>query len=269
MHIHTITVSTLAVRTLLAPALIGLASLFGRRWGPRAGGWFAALPLTSGPVVLVLALERGPEFAAATCAGVLLALVSLGAFALAYAWAARRTGWVWSSALGCSAFLAVTSLVQRLDVSLLASFAMACVALVITTIAMPPGTLSGQRARTPSWDIPLRMVIAATMLWALARGAEFVGPRISGLLTPFPIAATILAAFTHHFDGAAPTAEFLRSLIKGLFSFAAFFLVLGMMLQHTRILLAFGLACVVTLAIHGAIWSFASGSRTSWQEWMT
>jgi hypothetical protein len=266
MQTHTIMVSTLAVKTLLAPALIGLASWFGRRWGPRAGGWFAALPLTSGPVVLVLALERGTDFATSSCAGVLLALVSLSAFALAYAWAARRLGWVWSCLLGYTAYLAFTLILQRVDISLIASFVIACAALAITTFAMPRSTSIDRRVRTPSWDIPLRMVLAASMLWALSRGAELVGPRVSGLLTPFPIAATILAAFTHHFDGAAATGEFLRSLLKGLYSFAAFFLVVGTLLHRTSTLLAFGLACVVTLALHAAIWSLASRSQTPWQE---
>lgn len=48
-------VRILIIKVVLAPALIGVASWVSRRWGASAGGWFAALPLTSGPVVLVLA----------------------------------------------------------------------------------------------------------------------------------------------------------------------------------------------------------------------
>ena len=54
----------MVLKALLAPLLILLATLAGRRWGPGVGGWLAGLPLTSGPVSLILALEQGPEFAA-------------------------------------------------------------------------------------------------------------------------------------------------------------------------------------------------------------
>ena len=52
----------------------------GRRWGPAVGGWLAGLPLTSGPVSLILALEQGPEFTARAALGTLFGLISLAAF---------------------------------------------------------------------------------------------------------------------------------------------------------------------------------------------
>jgi hypothetical protein len=46
------------LKILVAPALIALASWVARRWGPSIGGWFVALPLTSGPTLWLLALDR-------------------------------------------------------------------------------------------------------------------------------------------------------------------------------------------------------------------
>ena len=51
-------------KLVLTPALIAAASLAGRRWGHAVSGWLVGLPLTSGPVALFLALERGTTFAA-------------------------------------------------------------------------------------------------------------------------------------------------------------------------------------------------------------
>ena len=82
-----------ALFILLAPLLILLATLAGRRWGPAVGGWLAGLPLTSGPVSLILALEQGPEFAGRAALGTLFGLISLSAFSLVYGVAARRMGW--------------------------------------------------------------------------------------------------------------------------------------------------------------------------------
>ena len=70
--------ATVALKLLLAPLLILLATLAGRRWGPAVGGWLAGLPLTSGPVSLILALEQGPEFAARAALGTLFVCWRVG-----------------------------------------------------------------------------------------------------------------------------------------------------------------------------------------------
>src|SRR5262249_59289494 len=85
--------TTTLLKVALAPALILLATLAGRRWGPAVGGWLAGLPLTSAPVSFILALEQGPGFAARAALGTLFGLVSLAAFCLAYGKASRRLGW--------------------------------------------------------------------------------------------------------------------------------------------------------------------------------
>ena len=51
------------LKLILTPLLVGAATIAARRWGQSIGGWFAGLPLTSGPVAVFLAIERGPEFA--------------------------------------------------------------------------------------------------------------------------------------------------------------------------------------------------------------
>jgi hypothetical protein len=78
-------VAIVALKLLLAPMLIALASLAARRWGPSVGGWLVALPLTSGPVLFFLALDHGASFAAAAAVGALAGLAAIAAFAFAYA----------------------------------------------------------------------------------------------------------------------------------------------------------------------------------------
>jgi hypothetical protein len=57
------------------------------------GGWMVSLPLTSGPVALFLALDRGPSFAATAAEASVAGNVAIVAFWLAYAGVATRTGW--------------------------------------------------------------------------------------------------------------------------------------------------------------------------------
>ena len=85
----------LVLKLILTPALIGLASLAGRRWGHAVSGWIVALPLTTGPIVFYLALSHGAAFAADTAAGILAGGFSLAAFVFAYGrlaslWILRR-----------------------------------------------------------------------------------------------------------------------------------------------------------------------------------
>jgi hypothetical protein len=249
-----IVASAFAVKIVVAPALIGVASWIARRWGPSVGGWFAALPLTSGPVLFLLALERGPVFARAACVGALLAITSLSAFALAYSWSARRVSWQWSSIAGCAAYVACTLMLAPFSTSLAWTFLAVSVILTATISIFPAGPNEGRRTRAPAWEIPVRMALAAAMVWGLTSVAASVGPRVSGLLTPFPVAATILAAFTHRLEGGRAASQLLRSLLIGLFAFAVFLLVVGTTIEHWTVGAAFVAATVATLAVHAFVW---------------
>jgi hypothetical protein len=55
--------SPLALKLLLIPSFIGLVSLAGRLWGPTVAGWLAGLPVVAGPILFLLWLEQGAEFA--------------------------------------------------------------------------------------------------------------------------------------------------------------------------------------------------------------
>ncbi len=245
--------SILAIKLLLAPAGIGVASWIGRRRGPAAAGWFAALPLTSAPVLLVLALERGTTFAAEACVGILLAIVSLAVFALVYERASVRWGWATSAVVGCVAYLACSVLLQRLPVSLETAFVLVCVLLAVVVRLMPHADHATPTDRPLAGDIPLRMALTAILVFVVTQTAGVLGPRLSGLLTPFPIAATILVSFTHRRNGGAAAVALLRALIVGLISFAVFFLVAGELLVRRGIGNAFVAAVLCTLAIHGAV----------------
>src|SRR3954462_7994705 len=102
--------SLLVLKLTLAPGLVVVTTLAGRRWGPRAAGWLGGLPVVVGPILLALALERGDPFAADAAEGALLGLLSLTFFIVTYGWAARAMSWLPAAALGWAAFAAGTAL---------------------------------------------------------------------------------------------------------------------------------------------------------------
>ena len=86
-------IGTLALKLVLSPTLIALVTLAGRRWGSAVSGWLAGLPITGGPILLIVALQLGKPFAAATALATLSSVAGFTAFCLAYAWVARHAPW--------------------------------------------------------------------------------------------------------------------------------------------------------------------------------
>ena len=65
----------LLLKLTLAPVLVALATLVARQWGPRAGGVLIGFPLSTGPILIFLAIDHGLEFAQQAAVGILFGLV--------------------------------------------------------------------------------------------------------------------------------------------------------------------------------------------------
>jgi hypothetical protein len=243
-------VSALLLKISLAPALVASASLAGRRFGPRVGGWLIGFPVVAGPVLWFYAREQGPAFAAAAAAGTVLGTVSLCGFLLAYAWSATRFDWPRSALLGWLAFAAATLVLDRipavrgapLGLRLLAAFA----ALFAATRGLP--RVSGGRAAPRSrHDLLWRLLATAALVVSLTGVAHFLGPSLSGLVTPFPVATTILVVFAHREAGPGGVVAVLGGFIPSLYSFACFCASLSYGLQRWSLSFAFAAALLVSL----------------------
>jgi hypothetical protein len=252
------------IKLTLLPVLIGLVSLAGRRWGPAITGWLVALPLTSGPVVLFLALEQGPAFAARAAQGTLLGIISLALFCLVYSILSRRAAWFPCVAVSWSVFFVLTLALDRITEPALLAFLAAAVTLAVVLWLLPTDLTHIPPKAPPAWEIPMRMAAATAVVVTLTAAAHSLGPRLSGLLTPFPVAATILGGFTHHFEGAAAAVRLFRGLLAGLFGFAAFFLIVALTIESWGLAASFGVAALAIFAMHGAsLWLLNRHSRSA------
>jgi hypothetical protein len=248
--------TTLAFKVVLTPLLVGGVSLAGRRWGPTVSGLLIGLPLTSGPVVLFLALEQGTAFAAKASVGIIAGALSVGTFCLTYGLLALRFGWPVALVGGWAVFLALTWPLQLLALPLAALVVIVAVFLGVVVRLLPSKPSPALHAATPWWDIPARMLAATAVVLLLTGFAPALGPHLSGLLAPFPIYGTILAVFTHHFEGASAGIRLVRGLALGLFAFAAFFVVVALLLERSGTLATFVAASVVALVIQAAfLWT--------------
>ena len=254
--------TTLIIKLTLLPVLIGLVSLAGRRWGPTVTGWLVALPLTSGPVVLFLALEQGAAFAARAARSTLLGIISLAAFCLVYSRLSRRASWFPCVLVSWAAFFVLTFALDRITVPFLLAFLVVIVILAAVLRLLPDGIARVAPANPPAWEIPVRMLAATAVVVTLTSVAHSLGPRLSGLLTPFPVAATILGGFTHHFEGAAAAVRLFRGMLAGLFAFAVFFLLIALTLEPWGLAASFGAASLAALFLHtGSLWFLGRDMR--------
>lgn len=249
----------LGLKLLLVPGLIAAVSLATRRWGPRIGGWLAGMPLVAGPTLFFIAVEQGDAFAASAAGATLVALIGVSAFSLAYAHLCRRMPWpaalpgAWLAFLVCT--LALNALAWPPPLALVA----ALLSMAAARRWLPAEEGGGGAAPSPVWDLPLRMVAAVSLVLTVTSLAAGLGPRLSGALTPFPIALTILVVFIHAQAGAAPAIGFLRAFLPAMWSFALFCFALAVATVPLGRDLAFAVALALQLAVHGLVlWGSSS-----------
>jgi hypothetical protein len=243
-------VSLLLVKLTLAPALVVGSSLAGRRWGPGASGLLVALPLVAGPILLIVDLDHGARFASRAAAASLLGLVALASFAVVFARVSRRRGWLIAVAAGWLAFLVVALGFSAAALPAGVGLAIALAAYAIAPRLMPPGSRrpASPRAQLPLWDLPARALATAVLVLGLTGAAAGFGPTLTGVLTPFPISNTVLAAFVLVLEGPAHANAFLRGFLRGAFGFVAFCFLVAVLLVPLGTAAAFALALCGALA---------------------
>ena len=243
---------TFLLKLLLVPTFIGLVSLAGRRWGATVSGWLIGLPLSSGPVAFILALEQGMGFASKASQAIMLGIVSVFAFCVAYSWVAIRRGWVESTLVGATAFFAATFILNMLSLSLWVETAFAILALLASLYLLPRVGSDRSAPELTRWELPLRMAAATALVFLITGLASLLGPQLTGLLTPFPIYVTTMGVFTHRSQGGEETVKLIRGVTIGTFTFIIFFLILSSTLVALGLGFSFLAAIAASLLIHSA-----------------
>lgn len=242
------------LKLVLTPIFIGGASLGARRWGPALGGWIISLPLTSGPVALFLALDRGAAFAATAAEASLAGCIAIAVYGVVYARTAGGHGWPIALTAGLAGWLLAALAVQpMLHWPVLALFAMVALVIILAMQLMPVSTSGAASATWSRWDVPLRMAVATSVVIAVTGAAPTLGAGPSGMLAMLPIMGTILAVFAHRAGGTAHGIAIQRGILSGLFGTAAFLAVVGGSITRVGVAPAFGIALVTVVAIQSVV----------------
>ncbi len=245
--------SIFVLKLILTPALIAMATLAVRRWGPGVGGWIVGLPLTSGPVSVFFALEQGPDFAASAAAATMVGVLSVVAFCLTYTKISLRVPWPAATLASLCAYSLFVLLLARISPPLLPAVIAVNALIGLALAVTKPLPLKPPAAPVFWWDIPFRMLAATGMVLCITALSSQLGPRLSGLLSAFPVFICVMSAFSHKLCGPGSAYLLERGVIVGSFSFAAFFLTVTLTVRHYNLLvvylLAIGAATAVNLGI--------------------
>lgn len=256
----------LALRMGLVALFVVLVALIAERLGPFLGAMVASLPLYTGPVYLLLALEHDADYIAAATVTSVAICGANPVFVLVYAMLARRHGPWLSLAAGLAAWAACGIYVRArgwsLPEALLFVTPIYLVALYLAQ-SFTRGVAIRRAAR--HWtDLAQRALFVAVLTGVVIVASRHVPPEVTGILSVMPILTTSLILVMHPRVGGAATAALLAHTLGGLIGMVIAFAAVSLAVPQIGVWpgLALGLAITVAWNVMLVV---ARSLRTRWR----
>ncbi|HSC81388.1 MAG TPA: hypothetical protein VLC08_13615 [Chitinolyticbacter sp.] len=215
--------TVLAVKLFAGPAVIALASLVGKRWGPGVAGLLGGMPLISGCVIAALWLQYGQDYAThvagASPVGLWGNLVYMLVVGHAAQWLdGRRWSWLGILLCGWASYAAVALLVVHAGIerSLFWGLAVLPSLLLSARYLLPSAKAAPRVVPLPRIELFARMMAALLLVTVLTGLTQLLGPSLTSLLAPSPVVATVLPAFTMANAGGDAVLLQMRGFLIGL-----------------------------------------------------
>jgi hypothetical protein len=240
----------LVLSLLLAPVVMAAAGQVGRRLGPSAAGWVAALPITFSVAVIAVSLDAGAPAAATMALSAATHVPAQVAFAVVFASVLLRRGLLAGIAAGAVTYAAGSICLADVPPVL-------AVASAVPALALAPRVMTGGRprpgARRPPSTTALSCAAASALVAAAVLTSRLAGPEAAGAVAAFPtLSATLAIAVTTH-DGRRAGAYALGGLVRSLPCYLTFCLVVALALAPVGPA-AVVLGLLACLAAAGATW---------------
>jgi len=236
------------LKLVATPILMLFVSLAVKKWGSFVGGILSGLPLTSGPVAIFLSLEQGPAFAAQSACAALSGLAAVLAAYLGYLFLSRRLS-IWATCLSALIIFACSSailmFISALPLTIVISLII-ILAIIYFTRNLPSDI---SKTATSFWDIPLRMLTATMLLFAITSSAHAIGPQLSGLLSPVPVIAWPLTVFAHRHGGSKEMMRLVRGNAVSAVGVILFYLIISGLILRIGILTTFVMAFMASICV--------------------
>lgn len=230
------------IKAIMVPLVIGFITWLSKRVSPQVAGMLAGMPITGGPILLLLSLDQGTAYASnvalATASSVAAMSVAMLCMSITSGWWAGLTMLLatlvyFISAWIFSPLLLVTTLLISMVIWLMAPKAS-------KHLVSPPNTLAVRMLTG--------FLLTLFILW--------ISPRLSaswaGILAGYPFAAMIIAMFIQHEQGKQAAQQFSLGALQAMATTGVFYWLLGEWLPSCSYA-AFALALGVLLLINVAI----------------
>lgn len=242
----------LLTKLLIVPTFILLVSLAGRRWGPFISGLLSGLPVIAGPITFFLAVEQGEAFAVASAHSTLLGITALTSFCFIYGWLAQFWHWSLTLITGWSCYFLISYGIANITLDLSISIVPALLCIGLFTHFTPNKRREQLSTEVSAREIVLRMSCAAALVFSVTQFANALGPIYSGIFAAFPVAASVLAVFTHASYSGHHARALLRGVMFGLVSLSSFYYAISLLAPHFGFYSAFYGAIAIVLLLQGA-----------------
>jgi hypothetical protein len=250
----------LLLRILLAPLAVLVGTVAQRRFGHAISGLIVGLPLTSLPLLWLVALQHGTTFTSAMTGALLVG--SIGEAVVLWLYARLTTQVSPLLALGgaLAAFALVAGAVNVLKLSVILAAIITSVGFAVALRLWPSNAKDTSSQSGPS-RLWLRLVLSAVFTLVIVSLAGRLGPVLSGLVDALPAMSLMMAFMTHQDHGANASSTFLRGVTRGSFSYVVAMLILAETLRSGNLVLAFASAMVAALVVQAGVQALDSLPR--------
>lgn len=245
------------------PLFLAVATLAARRWGETAGGLIVALPLVSGPISVILALENGADFAVQAALGSLMGTAALAAFGVIYASLCPRSRLA-AVVLGLAGFAGASAVLRSFSWTLPPLFGVTLLCILASSLLMPADQGASVHRPPMKYDIPFRMALMLVLTFSVTTAAAWMGPAVSGIASSLPLMATTMAWLAQGGGRAQDAQRVMRGLVNGLFSCTIFYVVLSLTLEEEHLWWGYLAAGLVTILMQwGVFWLMERRKKNS------
>mgnify|MGYP001160646902 CR=1 FL=1 len=241
---------SLILKALTTAIIVVVASLVAERTRPFIAALVLALPVSTGPAYVLLALDHDAAFIAQAALSSLAGNVAIVPAALAYAFLARRGASLVPAYAGMlAAWLAAVLAVKAFDWTI----GPALVLNLVVFLAAGALTWNWRRGDRPPpmrrqwYDVPLRALIVVSVVVGVILVSERVGPAATGIAALFPASFSSFILLMHRrLGGPAVAAAFINGMTM-IFGFTGYLLVMHLFALEGRVWTGMALGLAIPL----------------------
>lgn len=208
----------LLLRMGLVATFIVLVALIAERLGPFFGGMLASLPLYTGPIYVMLALEHDADYLQAATLTSIAISGAMPVYVLAYCIAARSRGTLLSLVSAFAGWSCCAAIVLALQWSLVEALLFVA-PIYAAAVLLARGFTRGvaiKTAKRGAFDLPLRAILCGAFSGVVITASKYVPASFTGILSVLPVLMTSLILVLQPRIGGPATASLLAHTLGGL-----------------------------------------------------